>query len=245
MSEWRQRRADRENNKRLVQYQQSLRQWQRDGELIQRYHRLAQHPPVQPVQLGMVLRSDERLLWTAPRVSLTELPDTMPLPAPAHTGYCPKRQSRAYIGVTPPAHSLRDQGTLAVTNQRIVFNGDKYRRRWPLATVTGLAHGARMPVSLIRVWNQCRLSGLVFSADNAAGFQFFVSLALADFHQDKAGFIAHLAALHHRHQLTRPQAPQAAGPRQPSNGVFPGLLTRVTAAHQRIFADGGPRHRPV
>lgn len=174
----------------MAAYQKARQAWQSDDELSRAYAELARTArPVTPAA-GPKLRRGEHVLWAADGVSMVELPDTISLFAPLPTGFSPTRKAGAYAPL--PQLPMRDLGFVTVTNQRVVFTGGKGNREWDFAQLTGVVHGDSLPMTLMRVGNRQRLSGLVFPADSALAFQFFLSLGIAERHGERAGFVAHL-----------------------------------------------------
>jgi len=202
--------AEHENSRLAAEYQRTLAIWQQNEHLIEWYRQRARSAqPVSPIE-GLKLRGDERVFWTAANASVVEVPDTTSLFAPAHEVYSPTRETGGYLPLGYTPSSVRDNGFVAVTDTRVVFVGARGNREWSFAQLEGVAHGAKVPMSLMRVTNRQRLSGLVFQGGQAPLFQFHLSLALAEYRQDRAGFVAHLAGLLAHHRGTPPVVPDPA-----------------------------------
>ncbi len=199
----------------MTRYDDAVRQWQADLALLRAHRDLAASATTRPAsgRPELKLRKGEEVFWESEGVTLVEVADTVNLFAPVHHVYSPLRRSGGYADLPAPPGSHRDTGHVVVTTERVFFDGLKANREWAFAQLTGVAHGTRFPLSLMRVGNRQRLSGLLFGGQTAAAFQFFLALAIAAHRGDRAGFVSHLAALE-AHYAARPPAPTAA-PRAP------------------------------
>ncbi|HZM77840.1 MAG TPA: hypothetical protein VFC19_19145 [Candidatus Limnocylindrales bacterium] len=211
--------AERENARLAAEYQMALAAWKQNEQLLEWYHdRARSAQPVSPVE-GLKLRRNERVLWTAANVGMVEVPETAGLFSPVHEVYSPTRETGGYAPLTYAPSSVRDTGFVAVTDTRVLFLGARANREWAFAQLDGVAHGSHAPMTVMRVGNRQRLSGLMFPTDKAPMFQFYLSLALAEYRQDRAGFVAHLAGLLARHRARPPLMPAPVLPAQAPSGA--------------------------
>lgn len=211
--------AERENARLAAGYQTALAAWRQNERLLEWYHERAES--AQPLGLteGLKLRRGEHVLWTVANVSMVEVPAAGSLFTPVHEVFSPTRETGGYLPLGYAASALRDNGFVAVTDSRVLFVGGRANREWAFTQLNGVAHGAHEPVTLMRVGNRQRLSGLVFPADQATQFQFYLGLALAEYHHDRAGFVAHLAGLLAHHRARPPLVPAAALPAHAPSGA--------------------------
>jgi hypothetical protein len=154
---------------------------------------------------------------------MVEVADTLTLFGPSQTVFSPTLESAGYLPPRRVPGSERDNGHVVVTSQRIFFDGIKANREWSYAQLTGLAHGRSTPITLMRVANRQRLSGLVLDGAAAVAFQFFLSLGLAVHRNDRADFVAHLRRLESHHNTLRPPVPAPVSPQEAPSTVRAGL----------------------
>jgi hypothetical protein len=96
---------------------------------------------------------------------------------------------------------------VAVTNQRVIFQGGRHNREWAFAKLVGLAHDTNTPCTLMQVTNRKNVSGLQLDPTTVAGFRFNLTLAYADGAGDRTGFVAHLERALGEHQRLMPPQP--------------------------------------
>lgn len=195
-----------------------------------RWHRqLAESATTSPTgtRPELKLRHGEEVLWEAAGVTMVEVAGPVNLFAPTHAAFDPTLRSGAYGELHHSPESERDTGHVVVTTQRVFFDGATANREWAFAQLIGVVHGRHEPMTLMRVSNRQRLSGLVFEPTQALRFQFFLQLGLALHHHDRGGFVAHLANL--EAQLAQPQLPVPArtGRRSPAVFLVPALVVAV------------------
>jgi hypothetical protein len=105
-----------------------------------------------------------------------------------------------------------DQGTVLISDQRVVFAGTKASREWLYAKVIGFHHDDHLPWTAIAVSNRQKVSGFRYPKDQATDVRFRLELALAGFSGTSEQFAASIDA-----QVTEavaaepePQAPATA-----------------------------------
>lgn len=206
--------AERQNARLAADYQAALAAWKQNEQTIIWYHERAQSAqPLDSID-GLKLRRDERVLWMVPSAGMVELSNTVSLFAPVHEVYSPIRETGGHLPLAYAPSTVRDNGFVAITDSRVLFVGARGNREWTFAQLDGVAHGSNTPMTLMRVGNRQHLSGLLFPPDQASPFQFYLSLALAEYRNDRAGFVAHLAGLLAHHRRT---PPLMSAPALPSN----------------------------
>jgi hypothetical protein len=208
-SGWRERWARRENQRRTSEYEQALSAWQRDdGDLRQMlaaaegFHGL---PPGQvPTWIG--LRRGEVVYWVASTAHMVEVRSQVPLPRPGYQDFS-LGQLRGPFTPGPGLATVADQGAVAVTNQRVIFQGGRHNREWAFANLVGLAHDSTTPRTLMQITNRKKVSGVLLDPSTVAGFRFNLTLAYADGAGGRAGFVAHLRHVVGDHQRLVPPQP--------------------------------------
>lgn len=187
---------------------EAVRQWQADLAQLRWHIELAATASSRPATTRgeLKLRKGEEVFWEAEGATMVEVADTLNLFEPVHNVYSPIRKSGGYVDLARQPGSERDTGHVVVTTERVFFDGAKSNREWAYSQLTGLAHGSRNAITMMRVANRQRLSGLVLDGPHAAAFQFYLGLALATHRGDRAGFVAHLTSLE-AHYAARPPTP--------------------------------------
>lgn len=199
------------------------------------------------------LRRDETLLWTGAGVTLVEATSWPSLRLPGYTALTTDLLTESFSA--EPSVQLKpiDTGSVAVTDQRLVFVGGSPRARrheWAFAELLGLAHTPDAPCTLLQVASDPanpdptganpagataearpgaakprRLSGLLLTPEAVSEFRFVVSLALAEGAGERAAFVAYLERMLDAHQHARPAPPPLVVPRDAPSSVRLGLRT--------------------
>jgi hypothetical protein len=193
-----------------------FRRWQTEADLIRHYHALAigakplsagRTPP------GVILREGEQLFWAGDIAVLVGCTDAAGMVRPEHTVYSPSGRGLAYVALDVLRRS-RDRGRVLVTDQRVVFTGDRTEREWAFADLTGVLHSLHDGMTIMRVAGRPGDSGLVFDKPTGDLFRFYLSLGIAVARGDRGGFVAHLAQIAAGHQAKRPGPPRRMAARQ-------------------------------
>lgn len=100
-----------------------------------------------------------------------------------------------------------DEGTVTITNQRVVFQGTKQAREWAFAKVLGVQHDPALPWTSLHVSNRQKVSGILYDEANMALVRFRLSLAIAHFQGDLAGFVTQLDRELAEHRSLQPPYP--------------------------------------
>jgi hypothetical protein len=209
---WRQRWADRQNEKRGQAFDASLAAWQNDDHEARRMLAAAQtFHGLDPRQVApyLDLHRGETAFWLLPAVALVQTAAQLALPPPSYANFLPYPSPPGQ----PSRGNIIDTGVAVVTNKRIVLVG-AHRREWLYSKLVGLADLPDNRTTLMRVSNRVKVSGLTMEPAAARSFRFNVALGLADFAKDRPGFVAHLEQQIGGHQARRPQPPSPATPEQ-------------------------------
>ncbi|NJP32015.1 hypothetical protein [Micromonospora thermarum] len=230
-STWRYRWAHRQNERRQRTFRDADEAWRRRDDELRRLRTLAEDfegSTDAGTGLPLELAPGEVVFWAWPAAQLVEVRHTAVLPAPDLT-------------VTPQPASLRnrrpdgiriaDAGMAVITNRRLVLLGGRGRRDWTYGKMTGLAHDATAPVTLIQVLDRRRASGLLLPVDVAADFRFKLTLAFSDAIEQRRAVIAQLDEAIAEHDQLKPFRPAIATPAQARlSGFVPGGRRTVAVA---------------
>ncbi|MGN9779287.1 hypothetical protein ACTMS0_26525 [Micromonospora sp. H33] len=230
-STWRYRWAHRQNERRQRNFRGADEAWRRRDEELRRVRTLAEDfegSTDAGVGLPLELAPGEVVFWAWPAAQLVEVRHTAVLPAPDLTVTpqpAPLRNRR------PDGIRIADAGMAVITNRRLVLLGGRGRRDWTYGKMTGLAHDATAPVTLIQVLDRRRASGLLLPVDVAADFRFKLTLAFADAIEQRAAVIAQLDEAIAEHGQLKPFRPAIATPGQARlSGFVPGGRRTVAIA---------------
>jgi hypothetical protein len=225
-SGWRERWARGVNQRRTEAYEQALFAWQRDDSELrqmlaaaQDFHGMApeQGPP------SISLRRGEALYWAAPTARMVEVRYQPVLSGPAYQDFSLAQLRGPFTAALPGQTTVADLGPVAVTNQRVIFQGSRRTREWAFAKLVGLAHDAKASRTLMQVTNRKKVSGLLLDPAAVAGFRFNLTLAFADGAGDRAGFVAHLERILGEHQQLMPREPVLVTAMQAPHPLLLGL----------------------
>jgi hypothetical protein len=99
------------------------------------------------------------------------------------------------------------QGTVTVTNERVVFQSDQQAREWVFAKLLGYQHDPNKPITYFQMSNRQKVSGIGYGTDGSRMFRFRLSLALAHFRGEVPALLAHLKREAEAHEAAKPKAP--------------------------------------
>jgi hypothetical protein len=225
-SGWRERWARRANQRRTKVYDQALSAWQRDDSELRQMLTAARDfhglPPEQ-ISPSISLRRAEALYWVAPAARMVEAGTQPSLSRPRYEDFSPAQLRGPFTAAPPGQTTVADLGPVAVTNQRVIFQGSRHRREWAFAKLVGFAHDAKTSLTLIQVTNRKKVSGPLLDPAAVAGFRFNLTLALADSAGDRAGFAAHLERALGEHQQLMPREPALVTAAQAPHPLLLGL----------------------
>jgi hypothetical protein len=142
----------------------------------QDFHGMApeQGPP------SISLRRGEALYWAAPTARMFEVRYQPVLSGPGYQDFSLAQLRGPFTAALPGQTTVPDLGPVAVTNQRVIFQGSRRTREWAFAKLVGLAHDAKASRTLMQVTNRKKVSGLLLDPAAVAGFRFNLTLAFAD-----------------------------------------------------------------
>jgi hypothetical protein len=210
------RRASEQRKRERAQqrYEADLAAWSRDDTELQSLIVRARHFDGLPdVDTPLNLKRDERVFYVLTGAGLME---TRAGPRHWQGGYSGfsfrvTKGIRYHVGGTRGTSvqgddetKLIDTGTATITNQRIVFQGEKQAREWAFAKLLGYQHDQHSPWTPIQVSNRQKVSGIRYDANTAQEFQFNLALALATFNGTRDAFVAALGAEFQQHQAQKP-----------------------------------------
>jgi hypothetical protein len=166
----------------------------------------------------MVLKRDERVFLVAAGAHLIE-----PRRAPGKyvggyqgVSFKVMKGVRYHVGGTKGTYTQGeerptpiDDGTVTITNQRVVFQGMKQAREWAFAKLIGMQHDPNLPWTAIQVSNRQKVSGFLYDETNAALVRFRLSLALAHFQGDVGDLERQVAGELQEHRDEQPAHPGA------------------------------------
>lgn len=108
----------------------------------------------------------------------------------------------------PEVATVIDQGSITITNQRVVFQGDKQAREWAYAKMLGHVHDDDDPITTIHVSNRQRASGFGYTPEAAPTVRLRLEYALACYSDTVKAFTAELEEDLAELDDTRPVGPQ-------------------------------------
>ncbi|MDM4722655.1 hypothetical protein QTQ03_24795 [Micromonospora sp. WMMA1363] len=230
-STWRYRWAQRQNEQRRRVFRDADEAWRRRDEELRRLRTLAaelEGSADAGAGLPLELAPGEVVFWVLPAAQLVEVRHSGVLPAPDLT-VTPQRA--ALRNRRPDGLRVAGAGMAVITNRRLALLGGRGRRDWTYAKMTGLAHDASAPVTLIQVLDRRRASGLLLPVDVAADFRFKLTLAFADAIEQRSFVIAQLDEAIAEHAQLKPFRPAIATPAQARlSGFVPGGRRTVAVA---------------
>jgi len=100
-----------------------------------------------------------------------------------------------------------DEGTVTITDQRVVFQGMKQAREWSFAKLLGVQHDPHLPWTAIQVSNRQKVSGFLYDEANAPMVRFRLSLALTHFRGDVKDLQAEVDRQLAEHRSEQPPYP--------------------------------------
>lgn len=101
--------------------------------------------------------------------------------------------------------TMSDTGVIWLTDQRIVFQGQRGSREWSFSKLVALQHHPAATVTMLPVTNRQKLSGFAYDEAHAAEIRFRLEHALAVHHGTTDEFIRVLEADLAEHRALRPR----------------------------------------
>ncbi len=87
-----------------------------------------------------------------------------------------------------------DSGNVAITDQRVVFQGASQTREFSYAKLVGYNHEVAAPITWIQVSNRQKTSGIRYLASETTHFHYELSRGVSIFNGSLLGFLEHLNA---------------------------------------------------
>lgn len=116
--------------------------------------------------------------------------------------------TRGHYVQAPPVPTSIDQGTVYVTNQRVVFQGGRQSRECAFAKLIGFQHTAD-GTTVFSVSNRQKATVIHYGIQIAGWFDFRLDLALAHFKGTVPALVAQVQAQLAQLEAARPPAPLA------------------------------------
>lgn len=118
--------------------------------------------------------------------------------------------SRGHYVANPETPTAVDSGIAVVTDQRVMFHGNKLAREWRFSKLLVCTHDANQPWTSFSVSNRQKVSGILYDRESCSTVRFRMELALAHFNGTVAAFVSNLQQQLHEHEQSRPS--QLPGP---------------------------------
>jgi len=195
--------AEAENARRKHEFDEAYAAWYAERSELASMQAAVEGFGGQPTSYSVVLKREERLLYELPHVSLVEVQRDPGHYTSGYSGFSFRvaKGIRYNIGGSrgtyvpgTEQHKITDEGTAAITTQRVIFQGSKNSREWAYSKLLGIQHDDTRPFTLMHVSNRQKVSGLVYPATEASTFRFYVALAIARFQDQQAAFSATVAS---------------------------------------------------
>jgi hypothetical protein len=116
--------------------------------------------------------------------------------------------TRGHYVQAPPVPTAIDQGTVFITNQRVVFQGGHQTRECSFAKLIGFQH-TNDGATVFSVSNRQKATVIHYGTEIAGWFDFRLDLALAHFKGTVPALVAQVQAQLAQLEAARPQAPVA------------------------------------
>ncbi len=102
-----------------------------------------------------------------------------------------------------------DVGKLAITTQRVVFQGANSAREWAFAKMLGMTHDEAHPITTMAVSNRQKVSGIGYDQEHCAALRFRLELARAIFQGDTQSLVKEMQGELSVLKTKKPVAPAA------------------------------------
>jgi hypothetical protein len=117
--------------------------------------------------------------------------------------------------------TMSDTGVIWLTDQRIVFQGQRGSREWSFSKLIALQHHPSATVTMLPVTNRQKLSGFAYDEAHAAEIRFRLEHALAIHHGTTDEFVRVLEADLAEHRAVRPPGGASGAPHALEVGAAP------------------------
>ncbi|WP_141714968.1 hypothetical protein [Micromonospora rhizosphaerae] len=212
---WRARWVKRENERRRTAYEAALQEWRRRDDELRRIYARAEEPaePAEPAAaLPLPLDDDEVLVAVQPSAELVEVTarHTAGLPAPELTVVPVEDTGRPPR--LPKGVMVVDAGMAVITDRRLILVGRSGIREWPYEWLAGVAHHAKLPLSLLHPHGRGRIQGVAVPHANASAFRLRLTLAYAEAVGEREALLDRLDEAVVAHWHKQPEVPAPATP---------------------------------
>jgi hypothetical protein len=222
----RQRWAERENRRRETDYGLRYERWSRIDAVLARWIDVARtfggYEASASVPPDVRLKHNERVFGSFSGAALVEVNRPTGVLSPATDHYfsaLSEAEGRAApTATTPPVTSgeprIKERGDLILTSSRVIFRGTSRHGEWRFDALVGIEHAVGQPLTLIHASSRKKASGFAVAGDLVPEMRFLLTLGLAHFRGDVAGFVQALETDRGRHSALQPVRPAPVGPEQ-------------------------------
>ncbi len=102
--------------------------------------------------------------------------------------------------------TIIDTGTVAITDQRVVFLGSIRTVEWLFSKLVAIQHYQNRPWTAIQVSNRAKVTGITYDASTENNFRLGLEAAMALFNHDTTELLGQLHAAINAHDQARPQS---------------------------------------
>lgn len=142
----------------------------------------------------------------------------------------------------PEVQKIVDEGTIVLTNQRVVFQGMSKTREWAFSKLIGMDHADGQGMTIIHVSNRQKASGIFYGDESMDDFRFRFDLAWAHFNDELDDLIVSLKTRVQELEGSAPQPPQLTPPLRPGDAS----TATATARTARTGVDESAHpHEPL
>ncbi len=99
-----------------------------------------------------------------------------------------------------------DIGTVAITDQRVVFIGRMHTVEWSFSKLIAIQHYENRPWTAIQVSNRAKVTGVTYDAHSEHSFRLGLEAAMSLFNHDTPALLGQLHEAINAHDLVRPQS---------------------------------------
>ena len=184
------------------EYREKLNKWENEVALLQSFiNETKDNIHLDAGESSMLLKKGEHLLFFSKAADLVEMRKGRGHYAGGYSGF----SFHVAKGVNYRVGGMRghyvagaeqpttlDSGNVAITDQRVVFQGASQTREFPYTKLVGYNHEVSAPLTWIQVSNRQKTSGILYLASQTTHFHFELSRGVSLFTGSLPGFVDHL-----------------------------------------------------
>ena len=180
--------ADRRRHKEEAERVVALQKWKADDDVLRGFLADLDATSGGENVEGLLLKKDERAVLDYTGAALVEPRRQPGQYVGGYSGFSFKvvKGVRYHVGGSrgtytpgPDVATAIDTGTVTITNQRVVFRGNKQTREWAFNKLVGWTHDDPHPITYLQVSNRQKTSGFAYQPEHAAIVHFRLAFALA------------------------------------------------------------------